>query len=118
MAFHHFRRLAAPRRQPVADGGAGADGPGFQPVDRYPLEIGQFLAKTHLPEQIKAVDFPGLFANPWFLVPFIALTGYLLYYAGSETFRQQVSWMHLILGLCLPAVLALHVLLGKRAARH
>lgn len=51
-------------------------------------------------------------------VAVMILTGYLLYYAGSETFRQQVSWMHLILGLCLPAVLALHVLLGKRAARH
>jgi len=47
--------------------------------------IGHFLEKTHLPEQIKAVDLPALFANPWFLVPFIALVGYLLY---KKAFRD------------------------------
>lgn len=41
--------------------------------------IGRFLSETHLPEQFKEVDFPGLFSNPWFLVPFVALVGYLLY---------------------------------------
>jgi len=49
--------------------------------------IGQFIEKTHLPEQIKAVDFPSLFANPWFLVPFIAITGYLLY---KKAFRDII----------------------------
>ncbi|NNK93111.1 MAG: hypothetical protein HKP41_02045 [Desulfobacterales bacterium] len=38
-----------------------------------------FIESTHLPEQIKEVDFIGLFTNPWFLVPFIALVGYLLF---------------------------------------
>ena len=38
-----------------------------------------FIEKTHLPEQVKDVDFPGLFTNPWFLVPFIGVFGYLLY---------------------------------------
>jgi hypothetical protein len=41
--------------------------------------VGRLLQETHLPEQIKAVDFPGLFSNPWFLVPFVALVGWLLY---------------------------------------
>ena len=41
--------------------------------------IGRFIESTHIPEQIKAVDLPALFTNPWFLVPFIALVGYLLY---------------------------------------
>jgi len=49
--------------------------------------IGQFIEKTHLPEQIKAVDFASLFANPWFLVPFVALTGYLLY---KKAFRDII----------------------------
>ena len=49
--------------------------------------IGVFLSKTHLPEQIKAVDFPGLFSNPWFLAPFILLTGYLLY---KKAFRDLI----------------------------
>lgn len=49
--------------------------------------IGVFLQKTNLPEQVKAVDFPGLFSNPWFLVPFILLTGYLLY---KKAFRDLI----------------------------
>jgi len=40
--------------------------------------IGNLIEKTHLVEQIKEVDFPGLFTNPWFLVPFVVLVGYLL----------------------------------------
>ena len=49
--------------------------------------IGAFLGKTHLPEQIKAVEFAGLFSNPWFLVPFVFLTGYLLY---KKAFRDMI----------------------------
>lgn len=49
--------------------------------------IGRFLESTRLPEQFKEVDFPGLFANPWFLLPFIALVGYLLY---KKAFRDMV----------------------------
>jgi hypothetical protein len=49
--------------------------------------LGVFLSKTHLPEQIKAVDFAGLFSNPWFLVPFILITGYLLY---KKAFRDMI----------------------------
>jgi hypothetical protein len=41
--------------------------------------VGRLLQETHLPEQMKEVDFPGLFSNPWFLVPFVALVGWLLY---------------------------------------
>lgn len=41
--------------------------------------LGRLLQETHLPEQIKDVDFPGLFSNPWFLVPFVLLVGWLLY---------------------------------------
>ena len=49
--------------------------------------IGRFIESTHIPEQIKAVDLPALFANPWFLVPFIALVGYLLY---KKAFRDLI----------------------------
>jgi len=55
--------------------------------------IGRWLEATHLVEQIKGVDFPGLFTNPWFLVPFVALVGYLLY---KQAFRDLI-----ILGLLL-----------------
>jgi len=39
----------------------------------------EWVEKTHLNEQISEVDVVGLFTNPWFLVPFIALMVYLLY---------------------------------------
>jgi ascorbate-specific PTS system EIIC-type component UlaA len=55
--------------------------------------IGRFLQGTHLPEQVKTVDFAGLFTNPWFLVPFIAIIGYLLY---KQAFRDLI-----ILGILL-----------------
>jgi hypothetical protein len=38
-----------------------------------------WVDSTHLFEQIKEVDAVGLFTNPWFLVPFIVLVGYMLY---------------------------------------
>ncbi|MFV0436753.1 MAG: hypothetical protein ACK5PS_05100 [Desulfopila sp.] len=34
---------------------------------------------TNIPQQVSEVDIVGLFTNPWFLVPFIALMVYLLY---------------------------------------
>jgi len=49
--------------------------------------IGQLVEKTHLVAQIKAVDIAGLFTNPWFLVPFVVLIGYLLY---KQAFRDLV----------------------------
>lgn len=45
------------------------------------------IEKTHLPEQMRAVDFPGLFSNPWFLVPFVFWVGYLIY---KKAFRDMV----------------------------
>jgi hypothetical protein len=41
--------------------------------------IGEWVASTRLPEQVREVDLAGLFTNPWFMVPFVALVGYLLY---------------------------------------
>lgn len=44
----------------------------------------------------------------------LALTGYALYYAGSETLRAFVSAAHLMLGLALPVLLLLHIVCGRR----
>lgn len=41
--------------------------------------IWQWLESTRLPEQVREVDYLGLFTNPWFLVPFVALIGHLVY---------------------------------------
>jgi len=45
------------------------------------------LQATHIQEQIKTVDVAGLFANPWFLVPFVGLVLYLLY---KQAFRDLI----------------------------
>ena len=44
----------------------------------------------------------------------LTVTGYGLYYAGSENLRAWTSWIHLAVGLTLPALLVLHIWLGKR----
>jgi hypothetical protein len=42
---------------------------------------------THLQEQVANVDYTGLFTNPWFLVPFILVVGYLLY---KQSFKDLI----------------------------
>lgn len=66
-----------------------------QKIERSGEAIGSWLDMTHLPEQIEAVDFVGLFTNPWFLVPFVALVGYLLY---KKAFRDLII-LSLIMGV-------------------
>jgi hypothetical protein len=44
----------------------------------------------------------------------LALTGYLLYYAGGELMRKITSYTHLALGLILPLLLFLHIVFGRR----
>ncbi len=46
-----------------------------------------WVESTHLQQQIKDVDYVGLFTNPWFLVPFVALVLYLLY---KQAFRDLI----------------------------
>ena len=38
-----------------------------------------WVDSTHLFEQITEVDAVGLFTNPWFLVPFLVLVGYMIF---------------------------------------
>ena len=38
-----------------------------------------FVDSTQLPRQLSEVDYVGLFSNPWFLVPLIAILAYMLY---------------------------------------
>jgi hypothetical protein len=46
-----------------------------------------WIESTHIQQQVKDVDYAGLFTNPWFLVPFIALVVYLLY---KQAFRDLI----------------------------
>jgi hypothetical protein len=47
----------------------------------------------------------------------LTITGYGLYYAGSEKLRAWTSWIHLAVGLALPILLLIHILLGRRTRR-
>ncbi|MFH0784775.1 MAG: hypothetical protein V2B20_22855 [Pseudomonadota bacterium] len=42
-------------------------------------KLSTWFASTHLQEQIRDVDYNGLFANPWFIVPFAVMFGYMIY---------------------------------------
>ncbi len=44
----------------------------------------------------------------------LALTGLALYYAASERLRELSDWVHLLAGLALPLVLAVHVAQARR----
>ncbi|MFC5474783.1 DUF4405 domain-containing protein [Paraherbaspirillum soli] len=58
-------------------------------------------------------------ASGWVMVALLALltlSGYALYYIASESSRPLWSAGHWILGLVFPALLVLHITLGRRAA--
>lgn len=46
-----------------------------------------WVKSTHIQQQIVDVDYIGLFTNPWFMVPFVALLIYLLY---KQAFRDLI----------------------------
>ncbi len=66
---------------------------GLEKIGAITEPIGRFLETTNLPQQISEVDFGGLFTNPWFLVPFIALVGYLFY---KKAFRDLIIFAILL----------------------
>jgi len=42
-------------------------------------KIVNWFESTHLDEQLRAVDYIGLFTNPWFIVPFVIAVAYMIY---------------------------------------
>ena len=46
-----------------------------------------WIESTHIQKQISDVDFVGLFTNPWFMVPFVAIVLYLLY---KQAFKDLI----------------------------
>ena len=50
-------------------------------------KIIEFILSTQVLQQFKEVDAAGLFTNPWFLVPFLCLIGYMLY---KQEFREII----------------------------
>lgn len=49
--------------------------------------IWDLMESTHIREQVAEVDYVGLFSNPWFLVPFIAVVAYFIY---KQAFKDLI----------------------------
>jgi hypothetical protein len=47
----------------------------------------------------------------------LIVTAFGLYYAGSETLRPWISDVHIAAGLVLPALILIHVVMGRRSRR-
>lgn len=50
-------------------------------------KISTWLQSTSVPQQVQDVDFSGLFSNPYFLVPFIAVIGYMIW---KQSFNELI----------------------------
>ncbi|MEN8190731.1 MAG: hypothetical protein ABFS19_12870 [Thermodesulfobacteriota bacterium] len=46
-----------------------------------------WFESTKVQEQIKEVDAAGLFSNPWFMVPFVAMIAWMIW---KQSFRDLV----------------------------
>lgn len=66
---------------------AGAESVAGGTSEGFFAKIGAWIQSTHVPEQVKDVDFTGLFTNPWFIVPFVALIGYLIW---KQSFNELI----------------------------
>ena len=47
----------------------------------------------------------------------LSVSGYFLYYAGSDELRSVNSWIHLVVGLALPGIVLAHVVCRLPRAR-
>lgn len=72
------------------------------------------MLTNHLPLswQTKRLRKIGLMLTSFIIIQ--TVTAYLLYYLANESLRAITVWIHLSFGLCIPLVLGIHVVLGKR----
>ena len=75
--------------------------------------VGMLLASHVLPAWRRGLNrgSGGLMLGTMAL---LTLTGYLLYYLGTPSLRDAVSWLHWGVGLAVPALLVLHMVRGGR----
>jgi len=66
---------------------AGAEAVAGSTSEGFFAKIAAWVQSTNVPEQVKDVDFVGLFTNPWFIVPFAALIGYMIW---KQSFNELI----------------------------
>ena len=69
----------------------------------------QHMRRAHRAHRNRASGWTMIVSLMW-----LALTGYGLYYFASETARPLWSVAHWVIGCALPALLFLHIFLGRR----
>ncbi len=47
------------------------------------------------------------------MLAILAATGYLLYYAGDDSWRDTARWLHWLIGIALALVLGIHVMRAR-----
>ena len=50
------------------------------------VAISEFVNSTQIPEQLREVDVKGLFTNVYFLIPFLAVLGHIVYRKAFKNF--------------------------------
>jgi hypothetical protein len=73
-----------------------------------------YLLASHVPVAHRAKRNRPLGYTLVAIISTLIITGYGLYYAGSEALRSGISLLHLAVGLSFPLVLALHIWRGHR----
>lgn len=107
-------------------------GLGRNPADDLPHPVEPWLLRVHGLAMMAGLFVYGALlrahmVNAWKLqrnratgilvaavLGFLAVTGYMLYYASGETTRPVVSAAHWIVGLVVVVVLPLHIWRGRR----
>lgn len=110
-------------------GGAGEFGDGSNASEPWWLRIHGGAAMGFL--IVLGTLLPGHIVRAWrlrknrrtgilmlFFSAVLVLTGYALYYAGSETLRPWISAIHWSIGIAAGVGLPLHVWFGKRRRMH
>ncbi|MBU0673851.1 MAG: hypothetical protein KJ950_04340 [Proteobacteria bacterium] len=90
----------------------------------------EFFKSTNIPQQIKEVDYKGLFTNGWFMIPYLAMICWHIYkkdinfiivillfsatwaFFGTPYMREILSHDQLQLGDVFPLLLGAVVVLG------
>ena len=60
----------------------------FSAIYEFLAPIFKFINDTGVPKQINTIDYQGLFSNPWFMVPLVAI---IIYEVCRRSFKSVVS---------------------------
>lgn len=74
------------------------------------------MTGAHAPAgwRIRRMHFQGILITS--VIGLQIITGYLLYYTGHEMACEIAKWTRIVSGICLPAILFIHIRSGRKRA--